>query len=129
MNQAHAAVSPSVAADAPMSPDAANASAPPAGSGATPEWINRRATDQAVRAANARRNSGRRRFVDPTTCERDYSHEELEFMQAMQEYKMKSGRMFPTWSEVLEVLRSLGYEKGPEGEATDMIAASLSVSF
>lgn len=76
-----------------------------------PEWTNRRATDQAIRAAHARRTSGRRRFVDPTTCEREYSHDELEFMQAMQEYKKKSGRMFPTWSEVLEVLRSLGYEK------------------
>ena len=32
-------------------------------------------------------------------------------MLAMNEYKHKSGRMFPTWSEVLEVLRSLGYEK------------------
>jgi hypothetical protein len=32
-------------------------------------------------------------------------------MQAMQEYKKRSGRMFPTWSEVLEVLRELGYEK------------------
>ena len=32
-------------------------------------------------------------------------------MQAMQEYKYQSGRMFPTWSEVLEVLRDLGYEK------------------
>jgi hypothetical protein len=29
----------------------------------------------------------------------------------MEEYKKSSGRMFPTWSEVLEVLRSLGYEK------------------
>lgn len=75
------------------------------------EWTNRRASDQAIRAANARRNSGRRRFVDPTTCERDYSTDELEFMQAMQEYKKRSGRMFPTWSEVLEVLRSLGYRK------------------
>ena len=34
-------------------------------------------------------------------------------MQAMQDYKLKSGRMFPTWSEVLEVLRALGYEKLP----------------
>lgn len=80
---------------------------------ATPNWINRRATEQAVRAANARRASGRRRFVDPTTCERDYSTSELEFMQAMQDYKQKSGRMFPTWSEVLEVLRDLGYRKPP----------------
>ncbi len=36
---------------------------------------------------------------------------ESEFMQAMQEYKRISGRMFPTWSEVLEVLQSLGYRK------------------
>jgi len=32
-------------------------------------------------------------------------------MDAMQAYKQASGRMFPTWSEVLEVIRSLGYEK------------------
>jgi hypothetical protein len=75
------------------------------------EWTNRRASAQATRAANARQVSGRRRFVDPTTCEREYSAPELEFMQAMHEYKQSSGRMFPTWSEVLEVLRSLGYEK------------------
>jgi hypothetical protein len=75
------------------------------------QWTNRRASAQATRAANARQASGRRRFVDPTTCERDYSSCELEFMQAMQDYKKQSGRMFPTWSEVLEVLRSLGYEK------------------
>jgi hypothetical protein len=30
-------------------------------------------------------------------------------MNAMDEYKRKSGRMFPTCSEVLEVIRSLGY--------------------
>jgi hypothetical protein len=39
------------------------------------------------------------------------SHEELEFTAAMQEYKRRSGRMFPTWSEVLEVLQDLGYQK------------------
>ena len=38
-----------------------------------PEWSNRRASEQATRAAKARQTSGRRRFVDPTTCERDYS--------------------------------------------------------
>lgn len=79
------------------------------------EWTNRRATAQAMRAASARQSSGRRRFVDPTTCDREYSKAEIEFMQAMQDYKRSSGRMFPTWSEVLEVLRALGYEKPPEG--------------
>jgi hypothetical protein len=77
----------------------------------SPEWINRRATEQATRAANARQKSGRRRFVDPTTSEREYTDAEMEFMLAMNDYKRRSGRMFPTWSEVLEVLRSLGYEK------------------
>ncbi len=32
-------------------------------------------------------------------------------MRAMDEYKRRSGRQFPTWSEVLEVLHSLGYRK------------------
>jgi uncharacterized protein YfaQ (DUF2300 family) len=66
---------------------------------------------QANRAAHARKKSVRRRFVDPATCDRYYAAAELEFMQAMQNYKQWSGRMFPTWSEVLEVLRSLGYQK------------------
>ena len=53
----------------------------------------------------------RRRHIDPTTCERDYSGDEIEFMRAMDDYKRDSGRMFPTCSEVLEVLRALGYHK------------------
>jgi hypothetical protein len=51
----------------------------------------------------------RRRHIDPTTCERDYRQDELDFMRAMDDYKCSSGRMFPTCSEVLEVLRSMGY--------------------
>lgn len=51
----------------------------------------------------------RRRQIDPTTCERDYSEQEVAFMSALDEYKRKNGRMFPTCSEVLEVIRSLGY--------------------
>lgn len=53
----------------------------------------------------------RRRQIDPTTCERDYSGDEIEFMRAMDEYKRKNRRMFPTCSEMLEVLRELGYQK------------------
>lgn len=83
----------------------------PKGRAEAPEWTDRKATAQAQRAATARQVSGRRRFVDPTTCDRDYTEAEREFMEAMQAYKQKSGRMFPTWSEVLEVLQSLGYEK------------------
>ena len=56
-----------------------------------------------------RQKVNRRRQIDPTTCERDYTTSELEFMNAIDDYKRKSGRMFPTCSEVLEVIRSLGY--------------------
>jgi hypothetical protein len=58
-----------------------------------------------------RRKKQRRRQIDPTTCERDYSGDEIEFMHAMDAYKRASGRMFPTCSEVLEVIRALGYVK------------------
>jgi len=53
----------------------------------------------------------RRRQIDPTTCERDYNNEEIEFMKSMDQYKRENRRPFPTWSEVLEVLRALGYRK------------------
>jgi hypothetical protein len=56
-----------------------------------------------------RQKVNRRRQIDPTTCERDYTDHEIEFMNALDDYKRKSGRMFPTCSEVLEVVRSLGY--------------------
>ena len=53
----------------------------------------------------------RRRRVDPTTCERDYSLDEVEFMNALDRYKHQTGRKFPTCGEILEVVRSLGYRK------------------
>ena len=92
------------ALELPLLPD-------PAADGDGQDWTNRRASAQATRAAHARQTSGRRRFVDPTTCDREYSNAEKEFMHAMHAYKQSSGRMFPTWSEVLEVLQALGYEK------------------
>ena len=65
-----------------------------------------------------RRKVERRGKIDPTTCERDYAGDEVEFMTAMDDYKRRSGRMFPTWSEVLEVLRDLGYRKVAEPTQT-----------
>jgi len=66
---------------------------------------------QAAPALERRKKVQRRRQIDPTTCERDYSPVEVEFMSAMDDYKRKSGRMFPTCSEVLEVIGLLGYVK------------------
>ena len=78
----------------------------------------------AIAVANERRTPSerrekvnRRRQIDPTTCERDYTDQEVEFMHALDQYKRTSGRMFPTCSEILEVIRDLGYEKLPRGSA------------
>lgn len=57
------------------------------------------------------KKTSKRRGVDPTTSDKIYSTDELEFMNALNLYKQRSGRMFPTCSEILEVLRSLGYSK------------------
>lgn len=62
-------------------------------------------------AARSAAGRSRRRMIDPTTCEREYAAEELEFMQALDHYKRTSGRMFPTCSEILEVVKSLGYRR------------------
>ncbi|QDT54525.1 hypothetical protein Pan44_25580 [Caulifigura coniformis] len=70
------------------------------------------------RRAPERRKVERRRQIDPTTCERDYQPDEVEFMRAMDDYKRRSGRPFPTWSEVLEVVRDLGYRKVAEPSRT-----------
>jgi hypothetical protein len=37
------------------------------------------------------------------------STDEVEFINAINDYKQKFNRPFPTWSEVLHVLRTLGY--------------------
>ena len=75
------------------------------------EEIEEVAAPVSIPAMERRAKVNRRRQIDPTTCERDYSGDEIEFMAAMDEYKRKNGRMFPTCSEILEVIRSLGYER------------------
>jgi hypothetical protein len=37
--------------------------------------------------------------------------EVLEFITAIDDYKRLNRRPFPTWSEVLEVLKTLGYSR------------------
>src|SRR5215475_7080171 len=79
------------------------------------------------RRKSKERRGERRRQVDPTTCERDYNEEEIAFMKAMDQYKRDNRRPFPTWSEVLEVLRALGYRKVAEPTALPGYAESLTV--
>ncbi len=75
-------------------------------------------SEKVIAEQGERRKVERRRQIDPTTCERDYSGDEVDFMKAMDNYKRRSGRQFPTWSEVLEVLKDMGYRKVAEPMTT-----------
>lgn len=37
--------------------------------------------------------------------------EQFEFVMAIETYKKVNKKMFPTWTEVLEVINQLGYQK------------------
>jgi len=87
--------------------------------------MERRGAPQEQEAENSphtkRAKVTRRRQIDPTTCERDYTPEEVEFMGALDLYKRQSGRMFPTCSEILEVIKGLGYIKQSHCEVTEVL--------
>ncbi len=61
----------------------------------------------------------RRRQISPTTCDRIYTDDEVEFMNALNLYKKLNDRPFPTCSETLEVLRRIGYVKMPPAHEND----------
>ncbi len=72
-------------------------------------------------AGNERRNStglerrrgpGRRRTDDRRSAEEgEMTTEQFEFVMAIETYKKLNKRMFPTWTEILEVVEQLGYRK------------------
>jgi hypothetical protein len=61
--------------------------------------------------AERRQKKERRRRIDPTTFEKQYTDDEMEFMNAMQRFKELSGKTFPTYGDVLKVAVSIGYRR------------------
>ncbi len=61
------------------------------------------------RSGDERRTGQRRKRRGPNQYE--LQQDELEFINAINRFKQSSGRAFPTWSEVLGILKELGYEK------------------
>jgi hypothetical protein len=47
------------------------------------------------------------------------SDEQFEFLMAIEEYKKKNTRPFPTWTEVLEVIKALGYRRVAEPQSLE----------
>lgn len=65
-----------------------------------------------------RRGPGRRRSDDRKSAEEgQMSDEQFEFLMAIDEYKKKNTRPFPTWTEVLEVIKAMGYRKVAEPQS------------
>ncbi len=67
-----------------------------------------------------RRGPGRRRTDDRRSAEEgQMSDEQFEFLMAIDQYKKANARPFPTWTEVLEVIKALGYRKVAEPSNLD----------
>ena len=59
-----------------------------------------------------RRGPGRRLSDDRRAAEEgEMTPEQFEFVMAIETYKKVNKRMYPTWTEVLEVVKQLGYRK------------------
>ena len=59
-----------------------------------------------------RRGPGRRRSDERRVAEEgEMNVEQFEFVMAVEAYKKVNKRLYPTWTEVLEVIHQLGYRK------------------
>lgn len=68
-----------------------------------------KSTTKKAASAKAKARAPKRAKATPDSAEIDA--EVLEFIEAIDKYKQKHSRPFPSWSEVLMVLKSLGYAK------------------
>ena len=67
-----------------------------------------------------RRGPGRRRSEDRKSAEEgQMSDEQFNFLMAIEQYKKQNKKPFPTWTEVLEVIKALGYRKVAEPQNLD----------
>ena len=59
-----------------------------------------------------RRGPGRRRSDDRKAAEEgEMTGHQFEFVMAIQTYKKVNKRLYPTWTEILEIVHQLGYRK------------------
>ena len=74
--------------------------------------IDRRAEQAARTGLERRRGPGRRRSDYTRSAEEgEMTPEQYLFVRAIDAFKRVNNRSFPTWTEVLEVMRRLGYRK------------------
>jgi hypothetical protein len=74
--------------------------------------IDRRDLQPSSKDLNRRRGPGRRRTDFLRAAEEgEMTQEQFMFLLAINAFKEANGRTFPTWTDVLEVIRKLGYRK------------------
>jgi hypothetical protein len=67
-----------------------------------------------------RRGPGRRLTSERKAAEEgQMSDEQFEFLMAIDEYKRTNARPFPTWTEVLDVIKALGYRRVAEPKSLE----------
>jgi hypothetical protein len=73
----------------------------------------RSGTDRRLAASLERRRGPGRRLSDERKSAEEGEMNELqfEFVMAVELYKKLNKRLYPTWTEILEVMRQLGYRK------------------
>lgn len=73
----------------------------------------RRAAERRAATGLERRRGPGRRLPDQRRCAEDgeLTAEQFEFVMAIEAYKKVNKRLYPTWTEVLEVIGQLGYRK------------------
>ncbi len=79
--------------------------------------LNRREGASPHAGLECRRGPGRRRSDQRRSAEEgEMTDEQFEFIMAIEEYKKLNKKVFPTWTEVLEVINYLGYHKDDPAE-------------
>ncbi|MBW8002720.1 MAG: hypothetical protein FVQ80_11980 [Planctomycetes bacterium] len=65
-----------------------------------------------------RRGPGRRRSDERKAAEEgQMTDEQFTFLLAINDYKKQNQRPFPTWTEVLEIIKAMGYRKVADPES------------
>ncbi len=99
-----------------------NASMPEGGEQGEKRQADRRGGDRRAPVdrrigLDRRRGPGRRRSDDRRRAEEgEMTDTQFEFIMAINEYKRVNKRPFPSWTEVLDIIRALGYRKVADPE-------------
>ena len=73
-----------------------------------PDHESPRAKGQSKKTTKKRK---KKTLAASPTITGDMAADELEFIKAIDDFKRKNQRPFPSWREVLSILKDLGYQK------------------